>query len=189
MPRLAERVAEPVLVAARRQAEPPRAVGRARALPEQLDRRALRVAQPAADGVVRARHVVVDRARHRALVRDVARHDDERHAELLTAAVEELGGRPIEHVVLRRVGHEQRLVVVVAVLRASLVERLDAAHDRDAARLLDEERLVRAHERGRVRERRDAEQGEALRGRVLVLPAQQQLALHLRSRRDQRGGA
>mmetsp|Transcript_9613 Transcript_9613/g.22743 ORF Transcript_9613/g.22743 Transcript_9613/m.22743 type:complete len:363 (-) Transcript_9613:1506-2594(-) len=145
----AERVAEPRRVAPRRQ---PAAVGvvarQADARPEVLDAGLLRVLQPAADGRVGLRQVVVHALRDRARVGGEAAQDNHGHAELLAAAVEEVRCRAVELVVLRRIGLEVRGRVV-------LVEGLDPAHDGDVTDLIDEELLVVAQEERGVLERRD----------------------------------
>mmetsp|Transcript_1091 Transcript_1091/g.2655 ORF Transcript_1091/g.2655 Transcript_1091/m.2655 type:complete len:415 (+) Transcript_1091:50-1294(+) len=111
---VAERIAEPLLVAPRRQPQPRRIlVGQARAHPQILDRRALALLQPDSDRIARARHAVVDRARHRAAVGRVPREDHERHAELLAATVEILSTLHAKGVVLRGVGLEKCVVVQI----------------------------------------------------------------------------
>ena len=89
-------------------------------------------------------HLVVERARQRRRARRVARDDDERHAELLAVAVEEVGGRPVVRVVVRRrVGHEPSSVIRLRARTAAV--RLGAIRSASVRR-----RLV---ERGRVRVR------------------------------------
>mmetsp|Transcript_62673 Transcript_62673/g.161276 ORF Transcript_62673/g.161276 Transcript_62673/m.161276 type:complete len:371 (-) Transcript_62673:473-1585(-) len=153
----AERLQEPLAVAAVRQAAPlGRPARRGGAHPEGLYAGPLRVAQPAADRRSQGGKLVVARAGQLRGIRGPARHHDEPDTQLLASSVEELRSVHVKHVVVRRVWHEHIATLALPVL----LPLLHAAHDDHLARLLGEELLVVAQEERAVLERRDHHQGQ-----------------------------
>mmetsp|Transcript_7655 Transcript_7655/g.22788 ORF Transcript_7655/g.22788 Transcript_7655/m.22788 type:complete len:312 (+) Transcript_7655:314-1249(+) len=145
-----ERVTEPALVAPHRKPGARRRVGgRARAAPQPLDRRALRLLQPPPDLSSRRCEVVVGGARHLAAVGGEAGEDEERHAKLLAAVVEEARRGGVKGVVVRRVGLEH-----LARRRYAGREGQHAPLDDDLPHLPLEEGALLANQLRRVLETR-----------------------------------
>ena len=123
-----KRVAKPRLVASRWKPDSFRPFRSARAFPKTFDRRSLCVSEPLTNRVACRSHVIVDRARHRALVCCIAADNDQWHPNLLAMPIEVRRGFCVKGVVVSRIRNEQLIII------CGLIEWHDTAHYRHGFR-------------------------------------------------------